>query len=537
MRQRLLLSAFAAVLGCADSLPPSVGGQTVDDVPRYDPPADVVYDAEPPPLGSPGLPRYDLSFTLPYNGPEQTFTVDVQPRAGRLDVHFSVDTTGSFGGEISALKTSLQNAVIPQLRERVTNLAIGVSRFADFPIRSFGLPGDRPYDLLSPVTTDLDRATRAVFTLDRPLQNGGDIPECWIEALYQIGTGQGLMTGMATLDPFRPRPDVPGSGTLGGVGFREGAARVVVNVTDAPSHDPFDYGTIIPNTHTLDQAAEALRRVNAHVIGIASGEPARAQLQTIAIATGAVVSPENGRCATGARGMTRAPVAGQCPLVFDISADGTGLGDTVIDAITRFLDTLAFRTVTGATENDPRGFVGRIEALSAAAPTGAPEPRREDRQPAGALDGVPDTFTDVTTRTRLTFRVHVRNTRAPEQEYPQLFYVRVVLLGDGLVVGERVLRIIVPEGPKPDSGVDVTRDLPTADAPADAAADAAADAPADFPGEGPSDVANEPDAPADAAPADDAPADAADDVSPDAPDDPPPDPDAGVDGSGGEVGV
>lgn len=521
--------------GCADPIPPSAGGQPIDDVGRVDPPADVIFDAEPAPLGSPGLPRYDLSFTLPYNAPAQTFTVDVQPRAGRLDVHFSIDTTGSFGGEISALKSSLQNNVVPRLRERVTNLAIGVSRFADFPIRAFGLPGDRPYDLLTPVTTDLDRATRAVFTLDRPLQNGGDIPEAWIEALYQIGSGQGLTTGMATLDPFRPRPDVPGSGTLGGVGFREGAARVVVNVTDAPSHDPYDYGTIIPGTHTLDQAAEALRRVNARMIGIASGEPARAQLQTLAIATGAVVSPESGRCATGARGMTRAPVAGQCPLVFDIASDGTGLGDTVIDAITRFLDTLAFRTVTGATENDPRGFVSRIEALSATAPAGTPEPRREDRQPAGALDGVADTFTEVTTRTRLTFRVHVRNTRAPEQEYPQLFYVRVVLLGDGLVVGERVLRIIVPEGPKPDSGLDVARDLSAADAPTDTAADTPLDAPVDTAADTPIDAVNEP-----AAPADVTPVDAADDASPDAPptpDDLPPGDDAGVDGSGDEVGV
>ncbi len=524
-----MLSVFAACLGCADSLPPSVGsGQPIDDVARVDPPADVILDAEPAPLGSTGLPRYDLSFTLPYNGPEQTFTVDVQPRAGRLDVHFSIDTTGSFGGEISALKTSLQNTVIPRLRERVTNLAIGVSRFADFPIRAFGLPGDRPYDLLSPITTDFDRATRAVFTLDRPLQNGGDIPEAWIEALYQIGTGQGLMTGMATLEPFRPRPDVPGSGTIGGVGFREGAARVVVNVTDAPSHDPYDYGTIIPGTHTLDQAAAALRNVNARMIGIASGEPARAQLQTLAIATGAVVSPESGRCATGARGMTRAPVAGQCPLVFDISADGTGLGDTVIDAITRFLDTLAFRTVTGATENDPRGFVHRIEALSATAPTGTPEPRREDRQPGGAPDGVLDTFTEVTTRTRLTFRVHVRNTRAPEQEYPQLFYVRVVLLGDGLVVGERVLRIIVPEGPKPDSGVDVPRDV----APVDASADLPAELPA--PVDAPAIDASAADA---AAGPPDGPPDAAQDDAPDAPDDLPPADDGAVDGSGEEPGL
>jgi hypothetical protein len=124
--------------------------------------------------------------------------------------------------------------------------------------------------------------------------------------------------------------------------------------------------------------------------------------------------------------------------------------------------------------------------------------------------------------------VHVRNTRAPEQEYPQLFYVRVVLLGDGLVVGERVLRIIVPEGPKPDSGVDVPRNGAPDVAPVDAPGDLPADLPAPV------------DAPAIDAPAadaDDAAPDAPPDAAPDAPDDLPPADDGGVDGSGEEPGL
>lgn len=465
MSSRFAPLALGACLGCAPSLPPSVSsGQVPDDIARFVPETtDITTDAGPEPLRSPGLPRYDLSFVLPYHGPAQTFLLEVQPRAGRLDVLFSVDTTGSFGGEIAALKTSLHNTVIPRLRERVSNLALGVARFADFPVRPFGLPGDRPYDLLCPITTDFERATRAVFSLDRPLQNGGDLPEAWIEALYQIGTGQGLSTGMAVLEPFRPRPDLPGSGTIGGAGFREASARVVVNITDAPSHDPYSYGTLVPGTHTLEQTAEALRRLNARMIGIASGEPARAQLQTLALATGAMVPATSGRCNTGLRGASRPAINGQCPLVFDIASDGTGLGEATADAIARFLDTLAFSTVVGSVENDPHGFVQHVEALTAVAPEGAPPPRREDRRPVGMPDGIYDTFSEVSTRTRLTFRVQVRNTRAPEQEHPQLYYVRVVLLGDGLVVTERTLRIIVPEGPKPDSGRDVPRDLAVVD--------------------------------------------------------------------------
>lgn len=513
----LPVALVATALGCAgDPLPPAISGQAVDDVPLGpDPfgPDSSFSDSGLPPRGVNPYPRYDLSFVLPYNDPEQTFTVDVEPRAGRLDVHFSIDTTGSFGGEIQALKRSLQDTLIPQLRMRVNTLAIGVSRFGDFPVRPFGMASDRPYDLLSPVTTDFDRAARAVFSLDRPLQNGGDPPESWIEALYQIATGAGLAGGPTAIERFRPRPDVPGAGTAGGVGFREGSARVVVNVTDAPAHDASDYGTAVPGAHTMEQAAAALRAAGVRAIGIASGEPARAQLQYFAMQTGAAVPPDGGRCLTGFRGASRPPVSGVCPLVFDIGDDGTGLADTTVDAITRFLDSLAFRSVTGTAEGDVRGFVTRLEAFAATPPAGASQPRREDRLPAAMPDGVAETFSDVATRTRLSFRVHLRNTRVQSEEYPQLFFLRVLLTGDGFLVGERVVRVIVPEGPKPDSGVDAARDQAAADAPpapSDASAlDASPDAPPDASPDAPADVAPDAsvDAPEDADAPDAAPAD------------------------------
>ncbi len=445
-------------------------GQPIDDVPPIDLPpigGDADDDGSLPPRGLNPYPRFDVTYVLAQGDPEQVFTLDVEPRAGRLDVHFSIDTTGSFGGEIQALKANLQDTLIPRLRARVPDLAIGVSRFGDFPVRPFGVAGDRPYDLLTPVTTDFGRVAVAVYGLS--LQNGGDVPEASIEALYQIATGAGLAGPPGgAIDRFAPRPDVAGSGALGGVGFRAGAARVVVQVTDAPSHDPVDYGASVPGTHTLDQAAAAMRAVGARMIGIASGEPARPQLEALARATGAVVPPEGGRCVTGLGGMTRSPVGGQCPLVFDIGADGSGLTFSVLDAITRFLDSLAFSTVSGAVENDPRGFVTSVEAASAVVPAGVAEPHREDRLPAGALDGVADTFTDVSTRTRLTFRAHVRNTRVASLEMPQVFFVRVALTGDGVVLGERIVRIIVPEGPKPDSAVDVARDRASVDTAPDA---------------------------------------------------------------------
>ena len=452
---------------CEVERPPTAGEQSIDDVPPLDIPllyGDASWDGSLPPRGINPYPRYDVTYTLAQNDPERSFDFEVEPRAGRLDVHFSIDTTGSFGGEIQTLKANLQDTLIPRLRTRVSDLAIGVSRFADFPVRPFGLATDRPYDLLTPVTTDFFRVTTAVFNLDHPLQNGGDTPEASIEALYQIATGEGLLGPInGNIDRFTPHPEIQGSGAIGGVGFRAGSARVVVNVTDAPSHDPVDYGSMVPGTHTLDQAAAAMRAINVRMIGIASGEPARAQLEALAIATGAVIPTTGGRCVTGIGGLTRPAVSDVCPLVFDIGSDGSGLTFSVLDAITRFLDSLAFTTVTSGVESDPRSFITGVEALSSTAPDGVEQPHREDRTPAGAPDGVPDTFTAVSTRTRLTFRVHVRNTTVPSLDLPQLFFVRVMFIGDDVVLGDRIVRIIVPEGPKPDSAVDVSRDRASVD--------------------------------------------------------------------------
>lgn len=443
-------------------------------------------DAGPSARPASSYPAYDLTLTLPYMAEARTFDVTVEPRATRLDVHFNVDTTGSFTGEITNLKSSLGNFVIPRLRERVPDLAMGVSRFADFPVAPFGRNTDQPYNLLAPITTDYNRVFGAVNGLDQPLQNGGDIPESWGESLYQIATGEGLRgsSGAQVIPAFVPPPGTPATALPGGVGFRAGAARVVVNVTDAPSHEPLSYGELVTGTHSLAQVTAALRAVNARLIGIASGEGSRAQMERLATGTGATVPAVVGRCATGIAGSSRPSVGDRCPLVFDISADGAGLGAAVVDAIVSFLDALAFQTVTASAVSDPGGFVQAIHAIEAAAPEGTPLPERQDRAPAGALDGLDDTFVNVQTRTRLTFRVIARNTSRVAQEYPQLFFARVQLVGDGVVVGERVVRVIVPEGPKPDAGVDAARsadavapDLtaPTEDAPSvlDASADGA----------------------------------------------------------------
>jgi hypothetical protein len=443
---------MASVLaGCADERPPGLSAFDAGDATAAFPDRGGGRpDGTLPLRAASPYPTYNLTVTLPYGGPEQGFDLEAEPRATKLDVHLNVDTTGSFNGEIANLKLSLGSNIIPALRARVGDLAMGVSRFAEFPVAPFGRNTDAPYNLLTPITTDLGRVTAAVNSLDRPLQNGGDPPEPWGEALYQIATGEGLQgLPLGNIPRFIPSP---GAATVGGVGFRAGAARVVINVTDAPSHEPADYGDSVPGTRSTQAAGAALQVIGARMIGIASGEGSREQMEAIAVRTGAVAPATAGRCSTGVGGVARAAVGGMCPLVFDIAEDGTGLGAALVDGILRFLDSLAFAQVSGRATDDPHGFVQAIEAVSARVPDGATAPLRADLAPEGMPDGVVDTFTTVPTRTRLTFRVRLRNTTRPETEYPQLYFVRVTLVGDGVTVDERIVRVIVPEGPKPDGG-------------------------------------------------------------------------------------
>ena len=101
-------------------------------------------------------------------------------------------THAGFGEEIDALQSDLVSRVLPEIRERAEEVAVGVGRFEDFPVSPFGSESDRPFTLLSGITTSEARASSALAALDDPLGQGGDTPESSAEALYQIATGDGF---------------------------------------------------------------------------------------------------------------------------------------------------------------------------------------------------------------------------------------------------------------------------------------------------------------------------------------------------------
>ncbi len=414
--------------------------------------------------GGPVLPPADVEVVLPYLGPEVENAIGVEAAAGRLDVFLSIDTTGSFADEIDALQSEMSTRILPSIRARVEDVAFGVGRFEDFPVAPFGAPTDRPFTLLSPITTSFDRVAGAVAALDEPLGDGGDTPESSAEALFQIATGDGFrLGGLPVVAPFSG-PAAPGGGTLGGVGFRREALHVVVHVTDAPSHAPGDYLPDVPGAHSLDDATRALASSGARVIGIASGSAARPHLERVAIDTLAFVSPVGGRCATGIDGSPRDATAGVCPLVFDIDHDGTGLSDAVADSIVELVNSIGFSEVWGEGEDDRLHFVRTVEARDATVAPAVPPPGREDLRPPD--DGVLDTFTHVGAGTSLVLVAHLRNTTIPPADYDQIFRVTIAIHGDDVVLARRVIRVVVPRDrlARPDGGaMDASTDGPTAD--------------------------------------------------------------------------
>lgn len=397
------------------------------------------------------LPPADLSVVLPYGGPEVTTDLDASAALGRLDVVFSIDATGSYSGEIDSLQSELEGTVVPGLVDQVEDVAFAVARFEDVPFMPYGDGGDHMYTLFTGVTTDVTRVAGAVAQLDMPLGNGGDEPEAGIEALWQIARGTGLTAHGVELAAPWSGTAAPGGGTAPGVGFRSGSFRVIVHATDAPSHDSSDYGTDVPGSHSRAETLTALASDHVRVIGIASSPRARPDLEAFARATGATVPASAGRCATGTNGALRdADPDGTCPLVFDIDGTGAGLSRAVITAIGDVTDALTYAAVWGETTDDRLGFVQAIEATRATPASGGTAPTSADLHPSG--DGIVDTFLDVRSGTTVEFRAHLANRTIEPADYDQVFRVTIVLLGDGVELVTRTIRITVPRG-RLDAGV------------------------------------------------------------------------------------
>jgi hypothetical protein len=395
--------------------------------------------------------RGDFVFAEPYMMPPMpmrdtlVFSTDLRV----ADVYFVVDTTGSMGGAITNVRTSLSTpgtGIIDQVRGEIADVWFGVGGFDDYQVAPYGYAssGDRAYYHIQDLTSDIPTAQAAVNTL--ATHYGGDGAESLIPALWSVATGMGLpgMSGWPTdraagAGGFAP---CPAAMSTGWPCFRTGAVPIIVAITDIYTHNgpPLTPGGADSQPYTVAGAdvaprymptIDALNAINAKVIGVAvNGTSAQADLNAIAIATGAVDGAGMPLVSVASAGNVSTAIVTQIR---------TLANDTPLDISVVFDDDPADAVDTWA------AFVDHLEANETGDPVRGCDARMGEDTDA---DGYPDTFRSVTPGNPVCFDIIVKqnDTVMPTRD-PQLFRATLRVLGDGFTELDRrdVFFLVPPE--------------------------------------------------------------------------------------------
>jgi hypothetical protein len=314
--------------------------------------------------------RGDFTFDLFPGGMDRTDTLQFDPQIRRADVLFLVDTTGSMGGTITGLRSSL-SMLVTNIRATIPDTAFGVAAFDDMPVSPYGSSfSDTPFELIQRVTTNMTDITAGVAAY--AAAGGADGPESQIEAMYQAATGAGFRstTGTYFTPTFVPATGFDatrGHGMIGGAGFRMDALPILIVATDISFHRKWGDNTVVAGDRstwcgdrvpgdvgyttfydacdeyamtdfgaaadqqpkTVAATLTALNSIGAKVFGLAVDGGAalsdqRSELSTFAVRTGAYVDPDptTGMCNTGVSPGAMMPGAARAAEMWD--PDGAG---------------------------------------------------------------------------------------------------------------------------------------------------------------------------------------------------------------------
>ena len=383
----------------------------------------------------------DFFFVVPYNElpTPKSDVLKFSTNIKQADVAFSMDTTGSMGGAIDNLKTSLQTTLMTQLQAAIPNVGLAVVDFKDFPWS--GISDPWVVQVRQSITTNLTLAQNAVGAMSA--SGGGDGPEASIASMQFILDGQANsgIPGHANTVP----------GTFGGVDFRAGSVPVVVNITDVDWHDP-------SGTATMATLKAAYAATKAKFVAVSEGS-IETPANELSDATGSNVPPAAfgagctpGQCCTGLNGAARAPTGpgGTCRLNF-LSSSGSGVGSSVVKAISAIAVGTTF-DVKAQASNDPKNaknvdatkFIKAIRAMDEGNPAeGCPAAPAKDSDG----DGIKDTFLAVKAGTPVCFEViAATNTTVTPTIDPQFFnaFIDVMGLPGNLKLDTRTVLFLVP---------------------------------------------------------------------------------------------
>ncbi|MBW2261808.1 MAG: hypothetical protein JRG91_07535 [Deltaproteobacteria bacterium] len=374
--------------------------------------------------------------------PEDTlvFGTDIQI----ADVYITIDTSGSMGGEVLNLQTSLETVIVPGIAAAIPNVQVGVGRFEDCP--GEGCPNSIAN--LQNITDDMDLVQDALDTITDTSLCGGSEP--YALALYITATADVSGTSL------------PGAtctaGYIGWPCFRPAAIPIVIQIGDEPFCEqvlpppwPATGGCTCRPQKSVADAFTALNSIHAKYIGVNTsgvGGPLgpRPQMEQVAMATGSVASG--------------------LPLVFEGNEDGSGLGTEIVDAVTSLSSSVPLDISTQVHDvDDGPGdtvdaaiFVERVEPNAAG---GVADPEDLSRVCVGGLatgdwdgDGHPDYFDDVAPGTIVCFDIiAARNETVPRlSDVPQLYTAEVRVMGDWItILDSREIYFLIP----PDIHVEI----------------------------------------------------------------------------------
>jgi hypothetical protein len=347
------------------------------------------------------------------------------------DIAFLIDTTCSMTGTANAMAAEFIN-IASDIDATIEDAAYGYAIHDDFVYGSMGSAssGDQPFHLHQQITTEED-LVQAALAATR-IHYGADWTESQVFAIYQGATGEGydqdcngsyssvtdvLPFIASASDPFGGTAgesytaSTPGSGVIGGYGFREFALPIFVHATDAPFRDR-DAGYAVPggcpSEAGMAATASAMLDIGARYIGIdVGGGTPTPQMQDLAGRTGSFADTDGDGAADDL-------------LVFRWSGSSTVFRETVVDAIEQLVNSITFDRVELQIEGDVRGFVIDIEP-----------PYYDDIDPSDS--GAVLTFT-------LTFRGVVAATTAD-----QSYILTLNVVGDGtLLLDSYDILVVVP---------------------------------------------------------------------------------------------
>lgn len=396
-------------------------------------------------------PQRDFFFVVPYgeDPSPKNDTLKFSTNIKQADVAFVVDTTGSMGSSINALKSALQGTLMAQLQAAIPNVGLAVVDYKDFS------DGNDVVRVRQTITTNLTFAQNAVGQMTA--NGGGDTPEAAIAAM------QYSLLGLAN-SPIPAHPNTA-PGTYGGVDFRTGSVPVIVNISDADWHTPSGNATMASLKTAFNNAKAKFVNVADSSFSFSGGPEAQANELSDATtsnvppsAFGTVAGCNAGQCCTGLNGAGRAPTGpgGTCRLNF-LSSSGSGVSGGIVKAISAIAVGSSFDVKANAA-NDPKNangvdatkFIKALRAMDEGNPAeGCPAAPAKDSDG----DGIKDTFLAVKAGTPVCFEViPAKNTFVEPAIDPQFFnaFIEVMAVQGNLKLDNRSVLFLVP--PK-DAGV------------------------------------------------------------------------------------